>query len=200
MKKYIRSSQEFTDRQYNYAKRVYKAAQNLLDAFEDLPTGTIDKLGDIGEIYQLLIDDIPGLHYILFDDNFDDEIEGSTNVEASTGSKKYRYKLEKPSLRNYYFSGDVDEDRFVFSGQITKLAPYDDAEYFWAKIEPNGQVKYIHDGKIVDKAQLWSYDPDDYEDYGHNEGFYEYLEQVFESVATDLKEFNQNIELRMVHN
>ena len=32
----------------------------------------------------------------------------------------------------------VDEKHGFFRGQIIKIAPYDDAEYVWAKIESNG--------------------------------------------------------------
>lgn len=111
-----------------------------------------------------------------------------------------KFKLEKPAFRNYYFVGDVNKNMKTFIGQVSKLAAYDDAEYYWAQIYWNGQVEYILNGKVKDKSQLWSYEPDDYEDYETEyDGFYEYINDAVESVAEILKDFNKDIKPRMMY-
>lgn len=107
--------------------------------------------------------------------------------------EKVYFKLEKPSLRNYRFSGQVDREHGWMYGDIQKLSPYDDADYVWAKVDGNGQFKFIHKGKVIDKMQVHYYDEDDYDSVD------EYFNDVIESVAEELVSLNKSIEPRMIH-
>ncbi len=87
-----------------------------------------------------------------------------------------------------------------FAAQISEIHPYDDAEYTWAKIDFNGQVLYYRNGKLVDKSQLWSYDPDDYEEYYENAAVDQYISDCLDSIVTDLLQLNRDVKPIMVHN
>ena len=108
--------------------------------------------------------------------------------------EKVYWKLEKPSLRNYRFSGQVDYKRGFMWGDIQKIAPYDDADYWWARVNGNGLIEFIYDGKVQDKMQMHSYEEEDYEDIN------DYFNDVIESAAEELKNINKDIKPRMMYN
>ena len=83
-----------------------------------------------------------------------------------------------------------------FAAQITEIHPYDDAEYTWAKIGYNGQTIFYRNGKVVDKMQLASFEPDDYE-YNPVD---EYINDCLDTVAVELLHMNRDVEPVMVHN
>jgi len=107
--------------------------------------------------------------------------------------EKVYWELYKPSLRNYRFSGQIDPIRGQLFGDVQKIAPYDDADYAWAKVNGNGLIEFIKDGKIVDKMQTHAYEEEDYEDVN------EYFNDIIESVAEELKKINQSIKPRMMY-
>ena len=82
----------------------------------------------------------------------------------------------------------------AFAAQITEIHPYDDAEYAWAKIEFNGQAKFIKEGKVIDKMQLPAYEEEDYE------SIEEYYNDMLDSVAVELSNMNKSVQPRMMHN
>lgn len=105
---------------------------------------------------------------------------------------------------NRQFGVHINEDgpyEGSFAASISEIHPYDDAEYTWAKINFNGQILYYRDGKLVDKSQLWSYEPDDYEEqeYGTS-AVDQYINDCLDSVATDLIQMNRDVKPIMVHN
>lgn len=116
-------------------------------------------------------------------------------IKASDTSEKIRWKLEKPSLRSYEFVGTAFYDGVVgLQGHITKISPYDDADYAWAKVHRNGLIEFILNGKIVDKLQMHAYEEEDYED------IQEYFNDTIESGAEELKNINKDIKPRMMYN
>lgn len=70
MKKIIKASSDLSNLERIGAKILYKRAADLLDAFDDLSADTIDKLGDMGVIYQDLLEVLPGLHYQIYGDDY----------------------------------------------------------------------------------------------------------------------------------
>lgn len=115
-------------------------------------------------------------------------------IRASEG-EKVRSAFDMPGNNHYVFQGEIFRSGPIgVSGQITKVAPYDDADYFWAKIERNGQVKFIQDRKIKDKMQLWAYEEDDYENVD------EYIDDIVTETAKELNKFNRDISPRIIHN
>ena len=115
-------------------------------------------------------------------------------IHANQDLRDEYYKFKMPNGGTYRFAGKVDSVRGFMWGEISKIAPYDDAEYVWAKISGNGQVKYIQDGKVIDKAQMWSYEDEDYENVD------DYFSDIINEAAKDLVRYNKDIEPRMVHN
>ena len=105
-----------------------------------------------------------------------------------------RVKLVSPNGNKYTFSGKTEDKHGFVEGQITKISPYDDADYFWAKIANNGQVKFIQKGKVVDKMQLWSYEEDDYENVE------EYFDSLLDETVKELDSMNSKVKPRMMYN
>lgn len=93
----------------------------------------------------------------------------------------------------YAVRGEYNPENGLVYASLSKLAPYDDAEYVWAKIK-GLNVDFIQDGKIIDHMPLWSYEPDDYEDVE------EYVNQILDQVVVELKNMNKDIKPVMVHN
>lgn len=108
-KRPIKASTELTPNQKKAGERIYKACQELLDKFEDLPTGTIDKLGDIGSVYHELINYLPGLHYVLYGDSAED-LDSSTKVSSSKRKIKASDMNEYTVTVNFATYTGVDED------------------------------------------------------------------------------------------
>ena len=89
----------------------------------------------------------------------------------------------------------------TFAATVSEIHPYDDAEYTWAKIGFNGQVIFYRDGKVVDKMQLASYEPDDYEEQEHGTSAVDqYINDCLDTVATELLQMNRDVKPVMVHN
>ena len=94
-----------------------------------------------------------------------------------------------------YMAHLTEEPKWGFIyGQLTKIAPYDDADYVWARIHRNGLVEYIERGKVAGRMQLWSYEEEDYENVD------EYFDEVIDQIMLDLEEYNEKIEPRMMYN
>lgn len=79
-----------------------------------------------------------------------------------------------------------------FKFQVSEIHPYDDAEYTWAKGE-NGIIKYIRNGKEVDRTHYMT--ADDWE--MDNEEWCDYIIRV---AMEDLTELNKDVKPRMIHN
>lgn len=94
----------------------------------------------------------------------------------------------------YFVKGDEDKATGRIWAYITKIAPYDDAEYVWAKISGNGYTEFIRDGKKIDGMQFHSYEEDEYETVE------EYFDDVIDSIIVELIRFNRDIEPRMMYN
>lgn len=90
--------------------------------------------------------------------------------------------------------GDEEEGLLVmknFQGQVSIIAPYDDADYCWATFA-NGLVKICQNGKVVDK--MYYMDPDTW-DMSNSEWY----KTVIDEIVDALDEKNRKIESRMVH-
>lgn len=117
-------------------------------------------------------------------------------VHASEDIKEVRYSFKVPRTnRTYRFTGKLDKSKGYIWGDIQRIAPYDDADYYWAKISGDGRFKIIHNGKVVDKVHIWAYEDGDYE-----EGVDQYLSDVVMEVAKELDVYNDKIQPRMMYN
>lgn len=116
----------------------------------------------------------------MYSDPFNAKLDGSTVVKHG------------PTMRYMCHYGNIESPEFVAS--LSKIAPYDDAEYVWARIYENKKVDFIKDGHTIDSIQLPRYDEDDYESAG------EYVDDCIDRVVVELNEFNKTIKPRMAHN
>lgn len=95
--------------------------------------------------------------------------------------------------RKRFMGRIVEDNNIIRSGQITQIHPYDDADYAWAKIE-GPVVKFIRDGKVIDKMTIFEYDDEYYE---HD---WEYIDEVLDTIAVELINLDRNTKPVMVHN
>lgn len=125
----------------------------------------------------------------------------ANNMESNTYPDIWEdvtWKIEwKGFINTYIFKGKANSARGLFIGHVTKVAPYDDAEYYWARVRGNGLVEFIHEGRIVDKLQLPNY-LDFEEDYESPAEFFEV--EVQDSILEVLVDYNSKIEPRIIHN
>lgn len=114
-------------------------------------------------------------------------------IKASQELKKINEAVSHGRIQ--YMAHLTEEPKWGFIyGQLRKIAPYDDADYVWARIHRNGLVEFIKEGKIIDKEQLWSYEEEDYENVD------EYFDEVIDNLILDLEEYNKKIGSRMMYN
>lgn len=116
----------------------------------------------------------------MYSDPFNAKLDGSAEVKHG------------PTMRYMCHYGSIESPEFV--AQLSKIAPYDDADYVWARIYENKKVDFIKDGHAIDSMQLPRYDEDDYESVG------EYVDDCIDQVVIKLNEFNERIKPIMVHN
>lgn len=125
-------------------------------------------------------------------------------IRGNTTSRQYtdRYTLSSSKWQNdynvLYRSASVDDDEFGslevfngFAGQVSIIAPYDDADYFWATFE-NGTVKLIQGTKVKDKMYYMT--PDDWDMTNS-----EWCQEVVNMIVDALDEKNRKIKSKMIH-
>ena len=113
-------------------------------------------------------------------------------IHSSTDFEHRSFSFKSSSGNSYSFSGDVDTATGFMSGTVQKITPYDDAEYYWARINSNGVVTIFYKSKKVDQIHLWSYDSDE-------EDINDYFYNITVAVGEELDTFNKNIKPVMVH-
>lgn len=96
-----------------------------------------------------------------------------------------------PNIKYMCHIGNEDSPNFVAS--LSKISPYDDAEYVWARIYENKKVDFIKNGKVIDEMQLSYYDEEDYE------SLYSYIDDCLDIVVLELHDFNKKIKSVMVY-
>lgn len=79
-----------------------------------------------------------------------------------------------------------------FCASISMIAPYDDADYFWATLT-RGTIKYIRGGKVKEIHYYINADDMDIENN-------EWANEIIEQVCMRLNYLNKDIEPRMIHN
>jgi len=97
-----------------------------------------------------------------------------------------------PNIRYMCHIGNDNSPNFIAS--LSKISPYDDADYVWARIYENKKVEFIKSGKVIDSMQLHYYEEEDYE------SLQEYIEDCLDIIVLELHGFNKNIKPVMVYN
>lgn len=120
-----------------------------------------------------------------------------TAVNAAALTEKSLQKKGKNRYRilysDIYNASDADPNEMFkdFEAEISVSNPYDDAEYVWAVIK-NGVIKYIKNGKVIDKGYYFNSDDMDVEND-------EWCDTVVEHALENLESFNSNVESRIIH-
>ena len=79
-----------------------------------------------------------------------------------------------------------------FKATVRMIAPYDDADYFWAKLH-DGKIEYFRNGKRYDTS--FYTDAEDM-DVDNNE----WIDEILYMCCEELVELNKDIQPRIIHN
>lgn len=126
-------------------------------------------------------------------------ISSSSTITASSEYDQYMVtRLNRKQFSVHYTeidnSPDADPVDMIqqFKFQVREIHPYDDAEYTWAK-GGNGIIKYIRNGKEVDRTHYMTAD-----DWEMDNG--EWCDYIIRVAMEDLTELNKDVKPRMIHN
>lgn len=115
-----------------------------------------------------------------------DSITSSTDYNAT-----YKVRYRSQNYLVHYTIADYDDLFHTYSAQVTEIHPYDDAEYWWAKID-TGTIEYIYRGKVKDSEYYLTPEDEDVEDD-------EYCDVISDRAIKKLYELNKDITPRMIH-
>lgn len=119
----------------------------------------------------------------------------STNVKITQTAKiKVGGKNFRVHTTEYNDAPDADAIQLYndFCASISMVAPYDDADYFWATLT-RGTIKYIRGGKVKEIDYYMNADDMDIENN-------EWANEIIEQVCIRLNYLNKDIEPRIIHN
>lgn len=119
----------------------------------------------------------------------------SLNTKITTTSKiRIGGKNFRVHTTEYNDAPDADAIQLYndFCASISMIAPYDDADYFWATLT-RGTIKYIRGGKVKEVDYYMNADDMDIENN-------EWANEIIEQVCIRLNYLNKDIEPRIIHN
>lgn len=123
----------------------------------------------------------------------------STVVTAASSGKLDKYMNVTKDRKKYavhYTEVNTDQDAWTiysdFRAQVSKIAPYDDADYAWADIR-NGHIDVIRNGKVVKRSYYFNADDMDVENT-------EWCDIIIDEAIDLIAKVNKDIEPRMVYN
>ena len=119
----------------------------------------------------------------------------STNVKITQTAKiKVGGKNFRVHTTEYNDAPNADAIQLYndFCASISMVAPYDDADYFWATLT-RGTIKYIRGGKVKEIDYYMNADDMDIENN-------EWANEIIEQVCIRLNYLNKDIEPRIIHN
>lgn len=123
----------------------------------------------------------------------------STVVTAASSGKLDKYMNVTKDRKKYavhYTEVNTDQDAWTiysdFRAQVSKIAPYDDADYAWADIR-NGHIDVIRNGEVVKRSYYFNADDMDVENT-------EWCDIIIDEAIDLIAKINKDIEPRMVYN
>lgn len=123
----------------------------------------------------------------------------STVVTAASSGKLDKYMNVTKDRKKYavhYTEVNTEQDAWTiysdFRAQVSKIAPYDDADYAWADIR-NGHIDVIRNGKVVKRSYYFNADDMDVENT-------EWCDIIIDEAIDLIAKINKDIEPRMVYN
>lgn len=153
-----------------YADAEFDSEEEALEWFEDY-TGPGDE--DEDEDY----------------DVYHDVIGSAEELDEDETKDRKKYAV-------HYTEVNTDQDAWTiysdFRAQVSKIAPYDDADYAWADIR-NGHIDVIRNGKVVKRSYYFNADDMDVENT-------EWCDIIIDEAIDLIAKINKDIEPRMVYN
>lgn len=133
-------------------------------------------------------------------DNTNDVVESSKSPNSAANKYPEYMKASRDGqdFSIHYTEVDTSPDAdpwkmfHEYKATVSEIHPYDDAEYAWAQIE-NGVIKYIQNGKVVDKSYYMTADDWDVENN-------EWCDSVINEAMDTLNQINSNVQPRIIHN
>ena len=190
------ASKGSSDTYYMQLKRAYKNMRK----FDDMDSQSADIL-DLED--ELNSHDTPYERYEHTTDNgctifYDDYIKGQEFKNSDLTERETLYYKGKKFVVHYTVKDtyDAKEAFDSFKASISMIAPYDDADYYWARIY-NGIIKYIYKGKVM--RVNYYFNPEDMSDVD-DWNLEDWYSGICDEVVQSLYESNKSIESKMVHN
>ena len=184
------------DTHYMQLKRAYKNMRK----FDDMDSQSADIL-DLED--ELNSHNTPYERYEHKADNgctifYDDYIKGQEFKNSDLTERETLYYKGKKFVVHYTVKDtyDAKEAFDSFKASISMIAPYDDADYYWARIY-NGIIKYIYKGKVM--RVNYYFNPEDMSDVD-DWNLEDWYSGICDEVVQSLYESNKSIESKMVHN
>lgn len=184
------------DTHYMQLKRTYKNMRK----FDDMDSQSADIL-DLED--ELNSHNAPYERYEHKTDNgctifYDDYIKGQEFKNSDLTERETLYYKGKKFVVHYTVKDtyDAKEAFDSFKASISMIAPYDDADYYWARIH-NGMIKYIYKGKVM--RVNYYFNPEDMSDVD-DWNLEDWYSGICDEVVQSLYESNKSIESKMVHN
>lgn len=132
---------------------------------------------------------------------YDDYIKGQEFKNSDLTERETLYYKGKKFVVHYTVKDtyDAKEAFDSFKASISMIAPYDDADYYWARIY-NGMIKYIYKGKVM--RVNYYFNPEDMsdDDPNHDWNVEDWYSGICDEVVQALYEANKRIKSKMVHN
>lgn len=123
----------------------------------------------------------------------------STVVTAASSGKLDKYMNVTKDRKKYavhYTQVNTEQDAWTiysdFRAQVSRIAPYDDADYAWADIR-NGHIDVIRNGKVVKRSYYFNADDMEVENT-------EWCDIIIDEAIDLIAKINKDIEPRMVYN
>lgn len=123
----------------------------------------------------------------------------SCTVTAASSGKLDKYMNVTKDRKKYavhYTQVNTEQDAWTiysdFRAQVSRIAPYDDADYAWADIR-NGHIDVIRNGKVVKRSYYFNADDMEVENT-------EWCDIIIDEAIDLIAKINKDIEPRMVYN
>ena len=187
------------DTYYMRLKRAYKNMRKFNDI--DSQSGDIRDLED-----DLKAHDTPYEIYEHKTDKgctvfYDKYIKGQKFKNSDLTERKTLYYKGKKFVIHYTVKDtyDAKEAFDSFMASVSMIAPYDDAEYYWARIY-DGKIKYIYKGKVM--RVNYYFNPEDMSDDDPigDWNVEDWCSRICDEVVQALYEANRRIKSKMIHN
>lgn len=184
------------DTYYMQLKRAYKNMRK----FDDMDSQSANIL-DLED--ELNAHNTPYERYEHKTDNgctifYDDYIKGQEFNNSDLTERETLYYKGRKFVIHYTVKDtyDAKEAFDSFKASISMIAPYDDADYYWARIY-NGMIKYIYKGKVM--RVNYYFNPEDMSDVDDWD-LEDWYSGICDEVVQSLYEANKSIESKMVNN